>query len=490
MTRDASLGAPSTVVERKPKPPGTKATYLPPACLKRIFSYLSRSDQARTALTCRAWSTPALELVWSSFKFVREREFERVFSIMARKNTSRPYGSYLKSLDLVHGDREFHVTPNIILLVTSLCPNLEYISITFHNTRPVAPPAPLIMQNRPVLPNIKRPGDPPMPRPPTGGVPPPIRPAGQINQHHPPPHQHPPQQQQQHQQQPHHVRQHNHSLPLAHFAHNCRKLKTIRLTSYSPKSDDSIYEMAKYMVSGALESIVFTGCATLRGSTLAKLALTNPQLRHIEIMGNTPISDASLATLADRCGPNLESLGIGNAYHLTNMSISLVAKRCKNLRKFVMINNPDGDQLSESTLVDLLMHCNQLRLFNLSNARNLTEKFFSSLIERIKTDIAHIDHGRASADSGLQRVCLGGVHRGMIQSPYIKELVELSAGSGNSSLEDEEEDTEEQNGERHKNLFPLADNPSSNLLGNITYMPKTTVIRGSSIWWQRKRTGY
>lgn len=247
--------------------------------------------------------------------------------------------------------------------------------------------------------------------------------------------------------------------------------------------------MAKYMVSGALESIMFTGCATLRGSTLTKLALTNPQLRHIEIMGNTPISDASLATLADNCGPNLESLAIGNAYHLTNVSISRVAKRCKNLRKFVMINNPDGEQLSESTLVDLLVQCSQLRLFNLSNARNLTEKFFSSLIERIKTDISHIDHGSAPPNSGLQRVCLGGVHRGILQSPYIKELVDLSAGSrSNSNLEDDE-DSEEQVGERHRSLFPLADDPSSNLLGNITYMPKTTIIRGSSIWWQRKRTG-
>ncbi|KAI7857476.1 hypothetical protein BDC45DRAFT_501241 [Circinella umbellata] len=549
MTRDAILGKSSPLAEWEPKSLSrtTTATQLTPSCLKRIFSNLSRSDLVRVALTCRAWSTPALERIWSSFKFVREREFERVFAIITRRSASHRYGLFVKTLELVHADRDFYVNPNIILLVTSACPNLESISITFHNTRPVAPP--VAMQHRPVLPPIKRSGDiTPNHQPPQ---------QQQNRQHHHLPHnishqQHPLQQQlhnnnvprpnhsppiQQQQQivnnnnnnnnnsssnnhssSHSHHRQHNHSLPLAHFAHNCRKLRHIRLTSYSPKTDDSVYEMAKYLKSGTLESIVFTGCTTLQSSTLCKLALTNPQIRHIEIMGNTPVSDSSLATIAEHCGARLESISIGNAHHLTDLSIRHVAKRCKNLKQLILFSNPDGNKLHEETLIEVLRQCTQLRVMNLSNARVLSNQFFEFAAARVERELKaigqsgndtnnnnninnnnnskyhhnhqqqeHKHHGSSpSLSSGLQRLCLGGVRREVIHGPGMAHLIRLSASKNDTDDDDEDEDDDDDD-KGHDRLLPTSDNNLSHIMGSAAHMPKSTVIRGSSIWWQRRR---
>ena len=494
MTRDATLGTSAAWEPNKSLQQSIRRQQLPSTCLERIFGYLSsRSDLVHAALVCRAWTTPALKLIWTHFRFIRERDFERVFSIMARQNVSRPYGTYVKALDLVHADREFLVSPNVILLVTALCPNLESISITIHHTRPVAPPVvPPILQNRPVLPPIRRPGDAQPVRPQPAA---PLHPQHHNNHHannirsppqpqpinnnHQHPHPHPPQQQQQ--------RQYTHSLPLAHFAHNCRKLKTIRLTSYTPKTDDSVYEMAKYMQSGTLESIMLTGCGTLQSSTLVKLAITNPQLRHIEIMGNTPVSDSSLRALAERCGPHLESISIGNAYNLTDKSITAVAKYCKNLKLLKLFNNADGNRLSENTLLDLLERCIHLRLISLSNARILGESFFAIAAQRVEHQLAVIEkqHGM-STHSGLQSMCLGGVKRQIIDGPSLKHLIDMSA-SKNDNLDDDDDDDDDDDVPINGNGTAITSPTEHTLAPTPTHVPKTTVIRGNTVWWQRRR---
>ncbi|KAI8374759.1 uncharacterized protein BYT42DRAFT_577565 [Radiomyces spectabilis] len=443
---------------------------LPTWFLINIFKHLSRSELVRAALVCKAWSTPALELVWASFKFVREREFERIFAIMTRHTASRPYGSYVKSIDLTHADREFYMSPNIILLVTSICSNLESISITFHHTRPVAPPVPPpIMQNhhRPVLPPIKRLGDTTSPpsRSPSQQIPPLPRHALQPPVSTSPSSPSVPA-----------ASRYNHSLPLAHFAYNCPKLRSIRLVSYSPKSDDSVYEMAKYMRSGALDTVIFTGCATLQGSTLCKLVMTNPQLRHIEIMGNTPVSDSSLATIADRCGSNLERLSIGNASQLSDKSMRYVAKRCSNLRQIVIFNNPDGDQMTEYILTEIIASCTKLQSISLSNARSLGDTFFRTVVRRVEEELVTIEHGKMDPQSGLQRLCFGGIRREVIQSPNVVRLIKMSASESGEVSDDQQENWDWQ--------APSSENGISS---NPAYMPKVTVIRGSSIWWQRRR---
>ncbi|KAG0179729.1 hypothetical protein DFQ28_004545 [Apophysomyces sp. BC1034] len=416
--------------------------------MDRVLSYLNRSELVHVALTCKTWSAVALSLLWSSFTFVREREFERVFAIMARHNTSHPYGSFVKYLDLTHADREFLVGPNIILLVTSLCPNIESITITFSHTRTVAPPTPLMLHNnRPVLPPIRRPGT-SNPLPPATNRPPSAR--------------------------------YNQSLPLAHFAHNCRNLRSIRLISYSPRSDDSVYEMAKYLRSGSLQKVVFSGCATLQSSTLCKLAITNPQLRHIEIMGNTAVSDNSVATIADRCGNSLEHLSIGNAHNLTDMSLRYIARRCRNIRQICMFNNPD--ELSEIAFSDIVRCCTTLQILSLSNARALGETFFEAVTERIENELNNINNQIADPSSGLQSICLGGVRRDIIHSPAVAKLINLSeaeADQQNSNTTGWDDDDDDDHPPSETNL--------SRMMENRAVMPRIATIRGSSIWWQRQQ---
>ncbi|KAL0095693.1 hypothetical protein F4703DRAFT_1826196 [Phycomyces blakesleeanus] len=503
MTSDAALGTASRMVASS-----GSAISLGQSVLHRIFSHLSRSDKLQVALVCTHWSRPALELLWSSFTFVREREFERVFAIIARHNTLRPYATYVRSLQLTHADREFQVSPNIILLITSLCSNLESIAISFHHIRPSAPvafPAPNLPNTaiRPILPPILRPHHdhrpqqrPPLPLPhPHPHIP------HQSPSPSPPPQLLLQQQQQQQQQQKQQQQlsassasRHSHSLPLAHFAHNCPKLRSIRLVSYSPKTDDSVYEMAKYLKSGTLETVVFSGCTTLQSSTLCKLAITNPQLRHIEIAGATPVSDSALATIADRCGATLEHLSIGNAHHISDKSMRYVARRCRALKQFCLFDNPDSERLSEECLVDVIKTCRSLEVVSISNARALGALFFDTVIARVEHELASIDHknktlvggGGCGGGGGLQRLCLGNVKRDIIQSPAVYKLIKMSATEAKQHNDDSEDDDDGEDDDDEN--AELSNQSASSIMNSpAAFMPKMTVIRGSSIWWQRRR---
>ncbi|KAF7731872.1 hypothetical protein EC973_007703 [Apophysomyces ossiformis] len=434
--------------------------------LDRVLSYLSRSELVHVALTCRTWAAAALPLVWSSFKFVRERDFERVFAIITRHNTTHPYGTYIKRLDLTHAEREFLVSPNIIFLVTSHCPNIESITITFLHTRPVAPPQPIHNQhqniNNATNANNPRPALPPMRRPGAAHpLPGPNRPPPMVR--------------------------HSPSLPLAHFAHNCQRLRFIRLIAYSPRSDDSVYEMAKYLRSSSLQTVIFSGCATLQSSTLCKLAITNPQLRQIEITGNTPVNDASVSTIADRCGANLELLSIGNARNLTDMSLRYIARRCRKIRQICMVDNPD--ELSETALSDIVRRCSTLQVFSLSNARALGVDFFETLTLRVNRELETIRQTGADPVSGLQCVCLGGIRRDVIDSPAVHDLIELSATAmdqhNNARFDDDQDKDDEDDDDDNGDIFP--EHNLAHMMGNLAFMPNTRVVRGNTIWWRRRR---
>jgi hypothetical protein len=339
-----------------------------------------------------------------------------------------------------------------------LCPNLVSISITFHHTRIVAPPAAahLLINRKPSSQSSTKPA-----------LPLPML-ARQQQQAPPPP---PRPSQSSHYTQP---------LPLAHFAHNCPKLKSIRLVSYSPKTDDSVYEMAKYLTSGSLESITLNSCPTIQSSTLCKLAITNPQLKSIEIMGTTPISDSSLATLADRCGASLEYLSIGNAHQLTDKSMRYIALRCKRIRQICIFNNTE--RVSEDTLTAMITHCTTLQTISLSDSRCLGSTFFYSVVQRVNIEMANIYQHQAKAGSGLQRLCLGGVKRDMIQSRYMQELIDKSA-SKNDRIEQEANDDDDDEEEEQRNV----EDQLTHIIDTTKFMPKSTVIRGNTVWWQRRR---
>ncbi|KAI7907080.1 uncharacterized protein BX663DRAFT_494750 [Cokeromyces recurvatus] len=233
--------------------------------------------------------------------------------------------------------------------------------------------------------------------------------------------------------------------------------------------------MAKYLTSGSLESIVLNNCLTIQSSTLCKLAITNPQLKRIEIIGNTPINDSSLAALVDRCGATLEKLSIGNARQLTDKSMQFIALRCKRIRQICIFNN-NTERISEDTLTAIVTHCPTLQTISLSDSRCLGSTFFDSVVQRVNIEMASIYRHQAKVGSGLQRLCLGGVKRDMIQSRYMKELIDKSACENDEDTNMNDDDDSEQEVQL------------SHILDTTTkFRPKSTVIRGSTVWWQRRR---
>lgn len=451
MTKNASLEETTTIIQTTAI---TSITTPKIPCLDHIFSFLNRSDLAKTLLVSKHWHVQSIKKLWSHFKFVREREFERIFHILS-KRPKTSYGNYITSLELVHSDKDFSINPSHIFLITMLCPNLVSISITFHHTRLVAPPAAahLLINRKPTSSSQSRP---PLPLPLLANK---------------------QQQQPQQHQQPQHSPRYTQSLPLAHFAHNCRKLKSFRLVSYSPKTDDSVYEMAKYLTSGSLESITLGSCPTIQSSTICKLAITNPQLKSVEIMGTTTITDSGLATLVDRCGASLEYLSIGNAHQLTDKSMRYIALRCKKIRQICIFNN-NTERVSEDTLTAMITHCPTLQTISLSDSKCLGSTFFNSVVQRINIEMSNIYHHQAKVGSGLQRLCLGGVKRDMIQSQYMQELIDKSASKNdNNRMEQDEEEDENRN----------VEDQLSHIIDTTKFMPKSTVIRGNTVWWQRRR---
>ncbi|KAI8351157.1 hypothetical protein BD560DRAFT_427301 [Blakeslea trispora] len=361
-------------------------TITPFPCLNRVFSFLSKPDLLQAALVCRQWHLEFSKKTWSSFKFSREREFERIFSIVAKRTTTVQYGNFITSLELVHSDKDFSINSSHIMLVTALCPNLLSVSLTFQQTHAVAPP----------------------------------------------------------------------------------------VASHLLMNHDSVYEMAKYMTSGSLEKIVFNSCSTIQTSTLCKLAITNPQLKSIEIMGSTPISDSGLATLVDKCSNTLELLSIGNAYQLTDKSLRYIAFRCKRIRQICIFNN-NTERVSEDTLTAIITHCPTLETISLSDSRCLGFTFFDAVVQRIKTEMTSIHLYQASPHSGLQRLCLGGVKRDIIHSQLMKELIDKSANKNDADSND------------HDGNDDLIENQLTHFMDTTKFMPKSTVIRGNTIWWQRQR---
>ncbi|KAI7874779.1 uncharacterized protein EV154DRAFT_526931 [Mucor mucedo] len=506
MTSDAKIASNNTPIVTLP--------------LDRIFSYLERPDLLKTTLVSKDWHIASSKKLWSKFKFVREKEFERIFHILSK---NKSYGHYISHLELIHSDKDFYLNASHIFLITLLCPNLLSISITFHHTRSVAPPANI---NRrlppPLLPRQQQhiQQQHPHPQRPVSAAHPPLH-LQQVHQLQKQPFlPQPPQQQQQQQlQQPQQQHQqmrppphgapspsaaaaaaaaaaatprHTQSLPLAHFAHNCPKLKSIRLHSYSPKTDDSVYEMAKYMTWRCLESITLTNCTTIQSSTLCKLAMTNPQLKSVEIMGTTPISDSSLATLANGCGGTLEYLSIGNACQLTDKSIRYIAAKCVRLRQICIFNN-DREKISQDTLTAIIQQCRQLRMMSISDSRCLGTEFFAAVVQRVNNEMETLRSQRKGQEIikeefGLQTLCLGAVSRQVIHSPCMAALIDVSASKHDPPQQEEGG----KGGEDDDDAIDILDisDQLTHLINTTKFMPKSTVIRGNTIWWQRRRISF
>ncbi|CAM0140720.1 unnamed protein product [Umbelopsis sp. WA50703] len=421
---------------------------LPPSILRRIFEFLPPAQVARCALTCRHWALPALKVIWNHLKFVRSRDFDRVFAVIARRNTLFSYGTFVKSVEIVHAERELAINPQMILLVVTLCNELEAISLNFSSVRAMPKLDQQSVQQKKALPPPQMIAHRPQPKPTVA-----------VDTHTPP-------------------------LPLAHIGHNCPSIHTLRLDSYSPKNDDTLYELAKCLTHGSLRNVRFTGCTTLQGSTLRKLAKTNPQMRHIEILGNTSVTDTTAVTLAEECGHHLQYLVLGNAYHLTDKSFNHFARYCHKLHHLSLYNiNADSESLTENSFIQIINNCTELQVLNVSNARWLGEPFFNKVLDLVTNQLQSIETSNPISPSdtfGLQQICLGNVKPQVLKSSALRKLIALSSYANDEEPSEDEEDEQ-----------PPAFNVNQTSFMSPEPIPakarKMNVVRGNSFWWYRRK---
>jgi len=239
--------------------------------------------------------------------------------------------------------------------------------------------------------------------------------------------------------------------------------------------------MAKYLTHGTLRNVLFIGCTTLQGSTLRKLAKTNPQLQHIEILGNTPISDSTAVTLAEECRVHLQHLVIANSYHLTDKAFLNLARYCPNLYHLSLYNtNSDAESLTENSIIQIIKSCTALRVLNVSNARWLGESFFEQVLIRVRQQLQQMESSKSEPNCsyGLQQVCLGNVRREVLRSPTLQALIELSSYTDKFETGDDEEYIEPQSSNSVNFMSPETLPPNAR---------KMNVVRGNSIWWYRRR---
>lgn len=420
----------------------------PPSILRRIFEFLPPADVTRCALTCRHWAIPALKVTWNHLKFVRSRDFDRVFAVIARRNTMFSYGGFVKSVDLVHAERELAINPQMILLVVTLCNELEAISLNFSSVRAAPKAEQISAQQKKALPPPQMIAHRPLPKP---TVP---------------------------------AETHTQPLPLAHIGYNCPSIHTLRLDSYSPKNDDTLYELAKCLNYGTLRNVRFTGCTTLQGSTLRKLAKTNPQMRHIEILGNTSVTDTTAVTLAEECRDHLQYLTLGNSYHLTDKSFNHLARYCRNLHHLSLYNiNADSEALTENSFIQIIKNCTELQVLNVSNARWLGESFFNEVLDCVTKQLHSIETSNSPTPPeafGLQQICFGNVKPQILKSPALRKLIDLSSYMNDEDASEDEEDDQ-----------PQAFNVNPTSFMNPEPIPakarQMNVIRGNSFWWYRRK---
>jgi dihydroorotase-like cyclic amidohydrolase len=89
-----------------------------------------------------------------------------------------------------------------------------------------------------------------------------------------------------------------------------------------------------------------------------------------------------------------------------------------------------------------------------------------------------INQRKRPYEFGLKRICLGNVRRDVIYSSPIQKLIDMSA-SKHDKHTSEEDDDDDAGMDTETSL--------THIMTNLKFMPKATIIRGNTIWWQRRQ---
>ena len=152
----------------------------------------------------------------------------------------------------------------------------------------------------------------------------------------------------------------------------CALLPKLRLLDLS---ECSLTDAGLSRLSGALETLTvgdyekevpFTeeiASNSLSDASVARIVEVCPNLRSLEIMPASDLTDAALFTIASSCGNNLTSLNIGGARAITDNGIRCIVAACRQLVRVGLAHIEDGD-IGDDAIVALaeLPHLTELDL--------------------------------------------------------------------------------------------------------------------------------
>jgi hypothetical protein len=194
---------------------------------------------------------------------------------------------------------------------------------------------------------------------------------------------------------------------LARISGRCSDLKSLKLLNLPKITDYSLMQIIRRC--HRLEHLAIGDCVNIKNNSFLQIASFAKHLITLEIfIGNTienetfmlitqnclklknlhiwdscTLDDNAIITMAINVNKNLESLILHNPLHITDLSMTQVAKRCPNLRHLSL---EPYEGVTNATLVAIANYCLYIESLqvNLHKAENLSNDGFLMMAERLR----------------------------------------------------------------------------------------------------------
>jgi hypothetical protein len=143
----------------------------------------------------------------------------------------------------------------------------------------------------------------------------------------------------------------------------CPELEWISLQGCVGVGDLCIQEIARKCPK--LIHIDLSGCPQVTDVSIQELMLACPQLQSVVLQHCNQSTDASFAYV----NKNMHVLDLADCELITNKTLLSIAKRCPQLR----VLRISGRHFTDIGLEEIGRHCQQLRIFEIANADNVTD---------------------------------------------------------------------------------------------------------------------
>lgn len=140
----------------------------------------------------------------------------------------------------------------------------------------------------------------------------------------------------------------------------CPKLHSIDVGWCTIGGNDSLVDTISLLCEGRLQQLDLEMCMDVTDEAISLLAKRCPDLRFLRLKNCKRVSDAALFDLAKNC-PKLVALNISGCVEITDQGIQAMARHCGELQALSLMNQFFGAGALEA----LLNHCPKLKLLDL-----------------------------------------------------------------------------------------------------------------------------